>query len=237
MKVLDLFSGIGGFSLGLEWAGMEPVAFCEIEPFCCAVLKKHWPDVPIYEDIRELTRKAYEARGGYYQTLFAEDSLAREKAEPGGEKAKVITAGSGRKCSVLLKSSGPAGSLVRTLLTMPIWGSGSSRLIWKASVTKYGHLLFRLVPVGYRHWNSTSGLLPRILSSEHKGVRKIDYRTSKGKGRHFPMTTSLREKDTDGYCPHPDFVELVKGFPAGWTALKPSEMLSSRKSSMKLARR
>ena len=55
MNVLDLFSGIGGFSLGLERAGMRTVAFCEIDPFCRQVLKKHWSDVPIYEDIRDLT--------------------------------------------------------------------------------------------------------------------------------------------------------------------------------------
>ena len=54
MNVLDLFSGIGGFSLGLERAGMQTVAFCEIDPFCRAVLRKHWPDVPIYEDVRTL---------------------------------------------------------------------------------------------------------------------------------------------------------------------------------------
>jgi len=54
MKVLDLFSGIGGFSLGLERAGMETVAFCEIDEFCQKVLKKHWPDVPIFNDVREL---------------------------------------------------------------------------------------------------------------------------------------------------------------------------------------
>lgn len=55
LKVLDLFSGIGGFSLGLErTGGFKTVAFCEIDPFCRKVLKKHWPDVPIYEDIRSL---------------------------------------------------------------------------------------------------------------------------------------------------------------------------------------
>lgn len=54
MKVLDLFSGIGGFSLGLERAGMETVAFCEIDKFCQRVLKKHWPEVPIYDDITQL---------------------------------------------------------------------------------------------------------------------------------------------------------------------------------------
>jgi DNA (cytosine-5)-methyltransferase 1 len=53
VNVLDLFSGIGGFSLGLERAGMRTVAFCEVDPFCRAVLRKHWPNVPIYEDIRE----------------------------------------------------------------------------------------------------------------------------------------------------------------------------------------
>jgi len=56
LKVLDLFSGIGGFSLGLErTSGFETVGFCEIEPFCQQVLRKHWPDVPIYEDVRNLT--------------------------------------------------------------------------------------------------------------------------------------------------------------------------------------
>jgi DNA (cytosine-5)-methyltransferase 1 len=55
VKVLDLFSGIGGFSLGLERAGFETVAFCEPNLFCQAILKKHWPTVPVYEDVRELS--------------------------------------------------------------------------------------------------------------------------------------------------------------------------------------
>jgi DNA (cytosine-5)-methyltransferase 1 len=55
LKILDLFSGIGGFSLGLEATGhFETAAFCEIDPYCKQVLKKHWPDVPIFDDIRQL---------------------------------------------------------------------------------------------------------------------------------------------------------------------------------------
>lgn len=63
MRVLDLFSGIGGFSLGLERAGMCTVAFCEIDSFCRRVLAKHWPAVPCYPDIRELTGTRLAADG------------------------------------------------------------------------------------------------------------------------------------------------------------------------------
>lgn len=63
MKHLDLFSGFGGFALGLERASFETVAFCEIEEYPRKVLAKHWPDVPIYKDIRELTGERLRADG------------------------------------------------------------------------------------------------------------------------------------------------------------------------------
>jgi DNA (cytosine-5)-methyltransferase 1 len=59
MRVLDLFSGIGGFSLGLERAGMQTVAFCEFDKHAQKVLKKHWPQVPIHDDVRDLDGKQY----------------------------------------------------------------------------------------------------------------------------------------------------------------------------------
>ena len=56
LRHLDLFSGIGGFSLGLEaTGGFETVAFCDIEEYPRKVLAKHWPRVKQYTDIKELT--------------------------------------------------------------------------------------------------------------------------------------------------------------------------------------
>jgi DNA (cytosine-5)-methyltransferase 1 len=64
LRVLDLFSGIGGFSLGLErTGGFKTVAFCEIDPFARRVLKKHWPEVPCYDDVRTLGAARIDADG------------------------------------------------------------------------------------------------------------------------------------------------------------------------------
>ena len=55
LTVGDLFSGIGGFSLGLErTGGFETKWFVEIDEFCNKVLAKHWPDVRRYRDVREV---------------------------------------------------------------------------------------------------------------------------------------------------------------------------------------
>lgn len=62
LKLLDLFSGIGGFSLGLEsTGGFETIAFVEKDDFCQKVLKKHWPNTTIEGDIRNVKGDKYEA--------------------------------------------------------------------------------------------------------------------------------------------------------------------------------
>lgn len=62
LSVLDLFSGIGGFSVGLESTGkFKTVAFCEQDKFCQKVLHKHWPNIPIHEDIKKLDARKIKA--------------------------------------------------------------------------------------------------------------------------------------------------------------------------------
>lgn len=54
MTGLSLFSGIGGIDLAFEWAGGTVAAMVEVDTFCQKVLRKHWPDVPIFSDVREV---------------------------------------------------------------------------------------------------------------------------------------------------------------------------------------
>jgi len=55
LRHLDLFSGIGGFSLGLESAELvETVAFCDFDKYCKKILNKNWPQVPVYDNVKEL---------------------------------------------------------------------------------------------------------------------------------------------------------------------------------------
>jgi DNA (cytosine-5)-methyltransferase 1 len=64
LKHLDLFSGIGGFSLGLESAGLvETVAFCDFDKYCQQVLNKNFPGVPVYGDVKELNYEKLKADG------------------------------------------------------------------------------------------------------------------------------------------------------------------------------
>lgn len=54
MNGLSLFSGVGGIDVAFEACGGTIIAMCEIDPFCQQVLRKHWPDVPLFGDVREV---------------------------------------------------------------------------------------------------------------------------------------------------------------------------------------
>ena len=92
MRVLSLFSGIGGIDLGLERAGMKTVAFCEKDEFCRRVLAKHWPGVPCYDDVCTLTGARLAADGIAVDVIAGgfpcqDISVAGKGAGLGGERS------------------------------------------------------------------------------------------------------------------------------------------------------
>ena len=71
MRHIDLCSGIGGFALGFEWAGLSrPVMFCDIEPWPRKILAKHWPGVPIEEDVKVLANEPEKIPAGGRDTIL-----------------------------------------------------------------------------------------------------------------------------------------------------------------------
>lgn len=86
LRVASFFSGIGGFDLGFEMAGMEVVMQCEIDAFCRKVLKKHWPSVPLYPDIAEIDSAEITAADIYVAGFPCQDvSLANQGKRKGLE--------------------------------------------------------------------------------------------------------------------------------------------------------
>lgn len=63
MKMLSLFSGVGMIDLAASWAGIETVALCEIEPYPVQILERRFPNVPIYNDVRTLTKEKLRTDG------------------------------------------------------------------------------------------------------------------------------------------------------------------------------
>ena len=72
LKLLDLFSGLGGFSLGLERTGcFKTVAFCEIDKYCTLILNKHWKGIKVYDDVRKITKEQFDADGIEYPDILS----------------------------------------------------------------------------------------------------------------------------------------------------------------------
>ena len=72
--------------MGLERAGMETVAFCEIDPFCRKVLAKHWQDLPIHQDIHNLHADAF----GHVFSILGDGSVMPAKLNPKYENAVAL---------------------------------------------------------------------------------------------------------------------------------------------------
>ena len=102
-------------------------------------------------------------------TLFAGDTHASHFPQPGDEKARRMTATSGRNLIGSWLNSGPLGSLEKTLLGTSAWASTMCFLTWRDKVTPQGRLLFQLAPLTPRTEETGFGLLPTARASSAMG--------------------------------------------------------------------
>lgn len=174
---------------------------------------------------------------------------------PGSSWARRMTAISGRRCLKSSDASGPLGLLERTLLDSITWGSTRCFLTWRMRGTPGGRSTYRLAlsePIikdtDSGSWLATATatanqLCPSML--KHRGCRAMwptpaarDYRSEKrslkglvdriadSRGYTLPTQVMISEGLPSGSL-NPEWVEWLMGYPAGWTALEPSEMPSS----------
>tara|TARA_R100001510_G_scaffold14127_1_gene11289 strand:+ start:161 stop:889 length:729 start_codon:yes stop_codon:yes gene_type:complete len=239
LNVLDLFSGIGGFSLGLEATGFfKTKAFCEIDPFCQKVLKKHWPDIPIHDDIRSLKGKHIGTvdiiTGGYPCQPFSVAGKQKAEKDPRHLWPEYFR---------LIKELGQLGLLEKMLMDTlnSVWTPYSRT--WKVKITPQGHLVFQLQASVQTTKEKESGLWPTPTT-------EVANRTTKYKqgGTSLSLAVKLKmwptptanedacgkptgkmqkmlgnhpevRKPLNGGTLNPNWVEWLMGYPTGWTDL------------------
>ena len=83
-QILDLFSGVGGFTLGMENAGMKTIAFCEKNKILRNHLKKHWPEIEVYHDVAETEAIVRGVAGRVSVVVGGDPCPIRSKARSNG---------------------------------------------------------------------------------------------------------------------------------------------------------
>lgn len=193
------------------------------------------------------TSKRSTGRRSNPSTSSAVASRANRSVAPGSNAARQITATSGQTLSAALTLSGPLGSLVKMCLASSTWHSTQCVLTWKTSATPSGRLVYRLVPSVPRTSGSAFGFWPTIRGNKNSHFKlwptptlntvsggANDQAPTVKQGRHgLNLSGAVRLWPTpDAHCwkggerarqlggqLNPNWVELLMGYPAGWTDL------------------
>ena len=237
LRLLDTFSGIGGFSYAAEQlvGGYETVAFVEREPFCQKILRKHWPDVSIHDDITTFNPAPGSADvvcGGFpCQDISAAGKQAgiKEGTRSGlfYELMRIIRL-VGPQYVVLENVAAITSNGLDTVLgTLAEAGFDAEWACIPASAVGACHRRDRWWLVAYS--NNARPQAPRTEqfaagTEQHRELDAANTSSKRLEGKEHPKWSATQQ-----LCPNwgggtylnPSFVEEMMGFPVGWTALKP----------------
>jgi len=240
MKVLDLFSGIGGFALGLEAAGFETAAFCEIDPYAQKVLKKNWPGVPIYDDVRRITADRLVSDGVGVDVITG--GFPCQDISVAGNQKGIDAERSGlwSECSRLLGDIRPRYAIFENVTNL-LTGDGGDwfkRVLWDISSVGYDaewhcipasaigayHHRDRVWIVAYPNSNSQSGVAldageiqpPSLLAypNSERGCSRDSKRQDAGDAGKSPFLTRDDIRRVGPWDAEPNVGRVANGVPA-----------------------
>lgn len=217
MNVLDLFSGIGGFSLGLGRAGFTTIAFCEADPFARTVLRRHWPATPCYPDIRTLSAAQLRADkvpapwlvcggfpcqdisaaglgaglGGPRSQLWGEMLRLVQECRPSWVVVENVPALRVRGADTVLAQLEAAGYACRPLLVGAAHAGAPHR-------RQRAFILANALGAGLEEWLPNPANTPPVLSVERRG----------------------------GWAPEPGVGRVVDGLPAGLDGARRARLMA-----------
>jgi DNA (cytosine-5)-methyltransferase 1 len=222
LRLLDTFSGIGGFSLAAMWlGGFETVQFVEVDPFCRRVLKKHWPDVPIHHDICNFRPK----RG--FADVIVSGFPCQDISTAGKQRGIKEGTRSGLFYELMrvVSSVRPRYIVLENVAAITRAGGVSVLLLerWpKQGMMRNGLALKQAMLERFAN-GTASGRLPTPSATEANGTCSKRFPGSPHyKGSR--VSEALRTCESDPLLAHPVFCEELMGFPTNWTDCEQSEM-------------